>query len=48
MESHISRSDKQVLQMILDPNQPFEDDEDSSITNGHGGKVLHFLKAFLN
>ena len=36
MESHISKNDKNVLQMILDPSLPFDGDDDGT-ANGQLG-----------
>ena len=42
MESHISKNDKQVLQMILDPSMPFDDD-DNKVMNETQGIAILFL-----
>ena len=43
MESHISKNDKQVLQMILDPSLPFDDGNDNKVMNETQGIAVLFL-----
>ena len=33
----MSKNDKNVLQMILNPNLPLDDEEEEGMTNGHIG-----------